>query len=80
LLWHLTPNTKDSIMTATQQEIIQKLEGRVRGFTMQRGGTRGYALKVNNMARKAERDLVAAGLTAAVAHTEAWQALARGQH
>ena len=64
---------------AKQAEILIALHNRVAGFTKQRGGTSGYSLKVNNMARKAAQELEAAGTQADAAKKMAFETLAKAQ-
>lgn len=53
--------------TQKQANVLTKLFSNVAGFTKTRGGRYGYSLKVNNMARKAAKELEEAGMPKEVA-------------
>jgi len=60
-------------------EVIAKSKSMIAGYTKMKGGTRGYALKVNNMTRAAIEKVVALGVDRKEAEVACWKAQADAQ-
>lgn len=59
--------------------VIAKSKSMIAGYTKMKGGTRGYALKVNNMTRKAIEQLVDLGVDRKDAESACWKAQSEAQ-